>query len=76
MDSFFNATSRYAHSSEAIDGASRLIESIKAGNISVDVLPNTYENFSGELEHSNFLSFCRFLKSQNGKFVISALEET
>lgn len=73
MDSFFGSN-RMLCSTDAEDGAKRLIEKIEDGALQMDVLPNRYDKFSGELEERDYVSFCRFLESSNGEKVLNMLE--
>ncbi|MCL2147474.1 MAG: hypothetical protein FWH52_06675 [Synergistaceae bacterium] len=73
---FYKSTNGYAHSAEAITGAEELLAQIKNGSIEADLLRNSFKEFSGELEQDDFLSFCRFIRSHNGKLVFSALEDS
>lgn len=59
---------------EAEKGAKRLIEKIENAALQMDILPNKYERFSGELEEKDYISYCRFLESSNGKKVLDMLE--
>lgn len=61
-------------SEKAEAGAQRLINRLRSGDLKKEVLPNTYEVFSGDLEDEDYRSFCRFLKSHNGKSVIDMIE--
>lgn len=62
-------------SEEAERSADELVEKIHMGDIRMEILPNTYQVYSGELEEENYLSFCRFLKSHNGQAVIQRIEQ-
>lgn len=61
-------------SQEGESGANRLLERLHNGSISMDVRPNSYPKYSGKLEEDDFLAYCRFLSSSNGKKVIKKLE--
>ncbi|MDO4328523.1 MAG: hypothetical protein Q4C66_04205 [Lachnospiraceae bacterium] len=74
MNSFWGK-SRILNSIKAEKGAERLMEKISNGSLAMDVLPNSYAKFSGELEEKDYISYCDFLKSANGKKVIHMLEE-
>ncbi len=64
------------HSREASDGAMRLMERIETDDMAMDILPNNFTQFTGELEENEYLSYCRFLSSANGQKVIQMLEVT
>lgn len=74
MESFFGDT-KLLCSVEAEEGARRLINNLENNIIQMDILPNKYESFSGELEEKDYVSYCRFLKSSNGRKVLDMLEE-
>lgn len=74
MDSFFGRT-KLLCSNKAEQGAERLIQNLENGVLQMDILPNTYERFSGGLEEKDYVSYCRFLKSSNGKKILNMLEE-
>lgn len=74
MDSFYGKT-RILSSVAAEEGAKCLVEKLESGTLGMDVLPNKYASFSGELEEQDYISYCHFLKSSNGKKVLSMLEE-
>ncbi len=74
MSSFFGNT-KILGSVEAESGAKRLIEKIENRDLAMDVLPNRYARFSGKLEEQDYVSYCRFLESSNGKKVMKMLEE-
>jgi hypothetical protein len=38
-------------------------------------MPNSYAQFTGELEENDYLSYCRFMESAKGLKVIQLLEE-
>lgn len=73
MESFFG-NPKLLGSPEAEKGAKRLIENLKNGSLQMDVLPNKYEKFAGKLEEADYVSYCHFLKSSNGKKVLNLLE--
>ncbi|MCD8221904.1 MAG: hypothetical protein LUD07_06900 [Clostridiales bacterium] len=62
------------HSREAVDGARRLMERIEIDDMAMEILPNNFTQFTGELEENEYLSYCRFLSSANGQKVIQMLE--
>jgi hypothetical protein len=63
------------HSQEAEKGAEHLIERIESGEIGIEVMPNSYAQFTGELEENDYLSYCRFMESAKGYRLIQLLEE-
>lgn len=63
-------------SSEAAEkGAKSLRKKLESNALGMDVLPNQYDQFPGELEEQDYISYCRFLKSSNGGKVLKMLEE-
>ena len=58
-----------------MEGAQHLLEKVHDGALVMEVLPNNYGRFTGDLEENNYISFCQFLKSSNGKKVLTMLEE-
>lgn len=73
MESFFGNT-KLLCSGEAENGAKRLVENLENGTLQMDILPNRYERFPGKLEEEDYVSYCRFLKSSNGKKILNMLE--
>lgn len=63
------------HPQEAQEGAKRLLERTRSGDMGMEVMPNTYAQFTGELEEKHFISYCDFLSSASGRKVIGLLEE-
>ena len=61
-------------SSEGEAGAARLLEKLRNGELEKEVRPNNYPRYTGALEEKDYLSYCRFLGSINGKRVLSRLE--
>lgn len=74
MGSFFG-NRKLLCSVEAEEGANSLINNLENNTLQMDILPNRYERFSGELEEKDYVSYCRFLKSSNGTKVLDMLEE-
>ena len=74
MDSYWGNV-KILCSVQAEEGAARLIENIRNGDLPMDILPNRYDRFSGKLEEEDYVSYCRFLESSNGKKVLNMLEE-
>ena len=62
-------------SSEAEEGATRLMQRLKTRKLEMDILPNSYPKFTGRLEEEDYISYCRFLTSSNGKKLVKTLEE-
>ncbi len=73
MENFFGNT-KLLCSDKAESGAKRLIENLENDTLRMDILPNRYERFSGQLEEADYVSYCRFLKSSNGKKILNMLE--
>lgn len=69
------AEPKLLHSVKAEQGAERLLESIENEKMFMEVLPNSSEQFSGEREERDYISYCQFLESVNGKQVLQMLEE-
>lgn len=61
-------------SAEGEAGADRLLVRIKNNDLGVDILPNTYPKYTGQLEEEDYLSYCRFLGCVNGKKLRRVLE--
>lgn len=74
MESFYGKP-KILSSAAAQEGAKRLIDKLKSSALQMDVLPNQYAQFSGELEEQDYISYCRFLESSNGEKVLRMLEE-
>ncbi len=74
MKSYYRNTG-LLHSPQAEQGARQLFEKIESGTMTMDVLPNQYDRFTGELEENDYLTYCRFLQSVNGQSVLKMLEE-
>ena len=55
-------------------GADRFIVRLRSGDLGMDVLPNSYPKYTGQLEEEDFVSYFRFLTSSNGKKIINLLE--
>jgi hypothetical protein len=69
------AEPKLLNSVEAEQGAKRLLKRIDSEEMTMEVLPNNCSQFSGEQEERDFISYCRFLESANGKKIIQMLEE-
>lgn len=74
MNSYFG-TKRLLRSERAEQGAVNLLKRLREGELQMDILPNTYEKFNGELEEQDYVSYCSFLPSHNGRLVLDMLEE-
>lgn len=59
---------------EAEAGADHLLERLQMGCLGMEVLPNSYPKFTGQLEEEDYVSYCRFLASSNGKKLFKVLE--
>lgn len=66
---------QYRHSKKSLEGASALINNIKNGSFTKKTLPNTSPNFTGDLEHEDYVSYKQFLESTNGKLLLNQLGE-
>lgn len=62
-------------SAEGEAGAVRLLEKLRSGALELEIHPNMYPRYTGELEERDYLSYCKFLSSVNGKKVLDRLEE-
>lgn len=69
------AEAKILHSVKAEQGAERLLEKIESEEMAMEVLANASEQFSGEREEKDYISYCQFLESVNGKKVLQMLEE-
>ena len=56
--------------------AEQLVDRMKNNYVIMDTLPNSYENYTGRLELEDFLSFCQFLESRQGKKVLELVDDT
>lgn len=74
MEPFFSKE-KILNSQEAESGAKNLIHKLNSRHLEMDIMPNTYPRFTGELEEEDYISYCRFLESYNGKQILSILEE-
>lgn len=63
------------HSSKAEEGARLMFENIENNNLKMDILPNQYARFTGELEEIDYITYGKFLQSVNGQKVLKMLEE-
>ena len=63
------------NSKEARQGALYFKSALNSGMLSMDVLPNSYDEFYGKNEEKDYVSYCSFLKSKNGKKVMIMLED-
>ena len=70
-----NGNAKILSSVEAEIGAQNLISKVKNGELVMDVLPNFYPKFTGELEEADYIGYSRFISSQNGNKIINMLEE-
>lgn len=55
--------------------AEQFVYKMKNNYITMDTLPNSYENFTGRLELDDFLSFCNFLESRQGKTILEMVDD-
>lgn len=63
------------HSLKAEEGARQLFEKIENAALRMDILPNQYDRFTGELEEADYITYGKFLQSVNGQIVLKMLEE-
>ena len=73
MTSFWN--NRFLNSKEAELGAERMIQRMRNKKLVMDILPNSYEQYNGQLEEKDYIAYCRFLQSSNGRNLLNNLEE-
>lgn len=74
MNSFYGKKG-IMHSPKAEEGARLMFENIENNDLRMDILPNQYAQFTGELEEIDYISYGRFLQSVNGQKVLKMLEE-
>ena len=73
MTSFGN--NRFLNSKEAELGAERMIQRMRNKKLGMDILPNSYDKYNGKLEKADYISYCKFLQSVNGRNLLRNLEE-
>lgn len=73
MNSYYGARG-ILHSPTAEKGARQLFDKIENQTMTMDILPNQYAQFTGELEEEDYISYGRFLQSINGQKVLKMLE--
>jgi len=73
LKSFYQ--NRIYTSENAKQGARELIYKMKNNILELEVLPNSFDDYTGELETENYLSFCQFVDSRKGKLVLSKLND-
>ena len=59
-------------SKNAQDGAERLIAKLENQELKMDSIPNSMERYD---EQKDYVSFCRFLKSRNGRIVSDSIDK-
>jgi len=74
MNSFWR-NQKLLNSIEATKGGERLLEKIDNGMLTMETLPNQYDKFTGTMEENDYISYCRFIQSSNGKKVLEMLEK-
>ena len=74
MNTYFK-TRKILTSVESERGADRLLQRLRTGELQMDILPNSYKRFNGELEEEDYVSYCGFLSSCNGQMILDMLEE-
>lgn len=62
-------------SAEGEAGATHLLEKLRNGQLEKEMRPNMYPRYTGDLEERDYISYCKFLSSINGKTVLNRLEE-
>ena len=62
-------------SNKVQEAAENLVDKMKNNDVKMDVLPNSYDNFTGRMELDDYLSFCEFLESRRGKVILELVEE-
>lgn len=65
---------KFLNSAEAENGATSFIDRLKTHQLDIEVLPNSYEEFTGQMEEEDFIAFSNFLKSSNGRSVLEMVE--
>ena len=66
---------KITHSLDARSGADALRRRLESGDMGMEVLRNTFAQFSGELEEKDFVSYSDFMTSSKGKRLVHVLEE-
>lgn len=56
-------------------GADHLLARLISGALQMDILPNNYPRYTGQLEEEDYLSYSRFLRAKNGQKLLAKLEE-
>ena len=56
-------------------GADHLLARLSSGALQMDILPNSYPRYTGQLEGEDYLSYSRFLRAVNGQRLLAKLEE-
>ena len=74
IQSSFNKASKLLSSEEGEAGANRLLERLRSGSLKLEVRPNNYPKYAGQLEEEDYISYCSFLSSANGKKLLRILE--
>lgn len=64
---------RFLNSEDAEFGANRMIKQIRNKKIVIDISPSSYERYNGELEEKDYISYCNFLQSSNGRNLLKNL---
>lgn len=71
----FYKVSRLLTSQRGEVGADHLLERLISGALQMDILPNNYPRYTGQLEEEDYLSYSRFLRATNGQKLLAKLEE-
>lgn len=72
---FLGKSKKVLHSEAAESGAKRLLKSIESGDMGLEILPKNFQHTGSDYEEKNYVSYCDFLYSVNGKKVLEILEE-
>ena len=67
--------SKILRSEKAEEGADNLLLRLDNGDIGMEVLQESYTQYTGELEEADFESYKTFLQSANGKKICALLED-
>lgn len=67
--------SRLLTSQRGESGADHLLARLSSGALQMDILPNNYPRYTGQLEEEDYLSYGRFLRAMNGQKILAKLEE-
>lgn len=68
-------SSRFLTSQRGETGADRLLARLNSGALQMDILPNSYPRYTGQLEEEDYVLYSRFLRAVNGLKLLAKLEE-